>query len=43
MGHASITQTIVYAHLAPDQTENAIKNLENAFKKDTKMDTGKTG
>ena len=35
MGHADITQTMQYAHLAPDQTENAIKILENALKKDT--------
>ena len=43
MGHASITQTMVYAHLAPDQTTVAMKNFENALKKDTKKDTVQIG
>ena len=43
MGHASITQTMIYSRLAPDQTENAIKILGNAFEKDTEKDTARIG
>ena len=34
MGHARITQTMIYAHLAPDQTKEAMQNFKNGLKKD---------
>ncbi len=39
LGHASVTMTMRYAHLAPDHRTRAIKNLDSAYRTDTKTDT----
>ncbi len=39
LGHASVTMTMRYAHLAPDHRNRAIKNLDSAYQTDTKTDT----
>jgi len=39
LGHASLTMTLRYAHLAPDHTLRAIKTLDSALSTDTKSDT----
>ena len=39
LGHASITMTMRYAHLAPDHRSRAIKTLDSAYQTDTKTDT----
>ena len=37
LGHASLTMTLRYAHLAPDDTLRAIKTLDTALSTDTKL------
>jgi len=32
MGHANITTTMIYAHLAPDHLKNAIDRLNQRFR-----------
>ena len=39
LGHASLTMTMRYAHLAPDHRMRAIKTLDSALSTDTKSDT----
>jgi integrase len=39
LGHASLTMTMKYAHLAPDHRARAIKTLDSAYQTDTKTDT----
>lgn len=39
LGHASLTMTMKYAHLAPDHRARAIKILDTAYQSDTKTDT----
>ena len=39
LGHASLTMTMKYAHLAPDHRLRAIKTLDSAYLSDTKTDT----
>ena len=39
LGHASITMTMRYAHLAPDHRLRAVKTLDSAYLTDTKTDT----
>jgi len=39
LGHASITMTMRYAHLAPDHRLRAVKTLDSAYQTDTKTDT----
>ena len=39
LGHASLTMTMRYAHLAPDHRMRAIKTLDSAYQTDTKTDT----
>ncbi len=39
LGHASITMTMRYSHLAPDHRLRAIKTLDSAYQTDTKTDT----
>jgi len=39
LGHASLTMTLRYAHLAPDHRLRAIKTLDSAYQTDTKTDT----
>ncbi len=39
LGHASLTMTMRYAHLAPDHRMRAIKTLDAAYQTDTKTDT----
>jgi len=41
LGHASLTMTMRYAHLAPDHRMRAIKTLDSTFQTDTKTDTMK--
>ena len=37
MGHASITTTMIYAHLAPDHLKNAIERLSSRFDNGTNL------
>ena len=37
MGHANISTTMIYAHLAPDHLKSAIKRLSSRFNNGTKM------
>ena len=39
LGHATLTITIRYSHLAPDHRMKAIKTLDSAYLTDTKTDT----
>jgi len=39
LGHASLTMTLRYTHLAPDHRMRAIKTLDSAYQTDTKTDT----
>jgi len=39
LGHATLTMTIRYSHLAPDHRMKAIKTLDSAYLTDTKTDT----
>ncbi len=39
LGHATLTMTMRYAHLAPDHRSRAIKTLDSAYQTDTKTDT----
>jgi len=39
LGHASLTMTRRYAHLAPDHRMRAIKTLDSAYQTDTITDT----
>ena len=39
LGHASVTMTMKYSHLAPDHRTRAIKTLDTAYQTDTKTDT----
>ena len=39
LGHATLTMTMKYAHLAPDHRARAIKILDSAYQTDTKTDT----
>ncbi len=39
LGHATLTMTMRYAHLAPDHRMRAIKTLDSAYQTDTKTDT----
>jgi len=39
LGHASVTMTMRYAHLAPDHRMRAIKTLDSAYQTGTKSDT----
>ena len=39
LGHATLTMTMRYAHLAPDHRLRAIKTLDSAYQTDTKTDT----
>jgi len=39
LGHANLTMTMRYAHLAPDHRLRAIKTLDSAYQTDTKTDT----
>jgi len=39
LGHASLTMTLRYSHLAPDHRMRAIKTLDSAYLTDTKTDT----
>jgi len=39
LGHASVTMTMRYSHLAPDQRMRAIKTLDTAYPTDTNSDT----
>jgi len=39
LGHASLTMTMRYTHLAPDHRMRAIKTLDSAYQTDTKTDT----
>ena len=39
LGHASLTMTMRFAHLAPDHRMRAIKTLDSALSTDTKSDT----
>ena len=39
LGHASLTMTMRYTHLAPDHRLRAIKTLDSAYLTDTKTDT----
>jgi len=39
LGHASLTMTLRYSHLAPDHRLRAIKTLDSAYQTDTKTDT----
>jgi integrase len=44
LGHASLTMTMRYAHLAPEHRSRAIKTLDTAYESDTKSDTaGQSG
>ena len=42
LGHANLTMTMRYSHLAPDHRTRAIKTLDSAYQTDTKTDTVKT-
>jgi hypothetical protein len=39
LGHASLTMTMRYSHLAPDHRMRAIKTLDTTYQTDTKTDT----
>ncbi len=39
LGHATLTMTMRYTHLAPDHRMRAIKTLDSAYQTDTKTDT----
>ncbi len=39
LGHATLTMTMRYSHLAPDHRMRAIKALDSAYRTDTKTDT----
>ena len=39
LGHATLTMTMRYSHLAPDHRMRAIKTLDSAYQTDTKTDT----
>ena len=39
LGHATLTMTMRYTHLAPDHRMRAIKILDSAYRTDTKSDT----
>ncbi len=39
LGHATLTMTMRYSHLAPDHRMRAIKTLDTAYRTDTKTDT----
>lgn len=39
LGHASLTMTMRYTHLAPDHRLRAVKTLDSAYQTDTKTDT----
>ena len=39
LGHASLTMTMRYAHLAPAHRTRAIKTLDSSYQTDTKTDT----
>jgi len=39
LGHATLTMTMRYSHLAPDHRMKAIKTLDSAYQTDTKTDT----
>ena len=39
LGHATLTMTMRYTHLAPDHRMRAIKTLDSAYRTDTKSDT----
>jgi len=39
LGHATLTLTMKYAHLAPDHRARAIRILDSALRSDTKSDT----
>ncbi len=39
LGHANLTMTMRYSHLAPDHRTRAIKTLDSAYQTDTKTDT----
>ncbi len=39
LGHASLTMTMKYTHLAPDYRARAIEILDSALQTDTKTDT----
>ena len=43
LGHATLTMTMKYAHLAPDHRARAIKILDSAYQTDTKTDTVEKG
>ena len=44
MGHASVTMTMKYSHLAPTHRQRAIEILDSAYQTDTITDTvDKTG
>ncbi|MCZ6768663.1 MAG: site-specific integrase [Acidobacteria bacterium] len=42
LGHASVTMTMRYSHLAPDHRMRAIKTLDTAYPTDTNSDTVET-
>ncbi len=39
LGHATLTMTMKYTHLAPDHRLKAIRILDTALRSDTKTDT----
>ena len=39
LGHATLTMTMRYSHLAPDHRMRAIKTLDSAYQTDTITDT----
>ena len=39
LGHATLTMTIRYSHLAPDHRMKAVKTLDSAYRTDTITDT----
>ena len=39
LGHATLTMTMRYSHLAPDHRMRAIKTLNSAYQTDTITDT----
>ena len=40
LGHADLTMTMKYSHLAPDQNQQAIEILDSAYRTETQTDTG---
>ncbi len=40
LGHATLTMTMRYSHLAPDHRMRAIKTLDSAYQTDTMENSG---